>query len=260
MGKKIDMIGVQCNNWEVVSEGEKPVKAKNKSSIWWNCKCLKCGRIKTFNGTEIRQKRIGECHCDYQYSKPHLSKSPIEKNYLKTEESSSNKIINEVGNKYGKLTVDSFAYSKSGFAYWNCKCECGKAVVVRGNHLRTGMTKSCGCMVSFKEQEIEAVLQQYSICFQREYSFNDLLDKAKLRFDFAIFDKGRLIGLVEYQGRQHYEPKSLFNHHGSLQKHDMMKVEYCKKNNIPLLLLNKDSSLEQDIVNWFASLTNKKAK
>lgn len=28
---------------------------------------------------------------------------------------------------------------------WNCKCACGKEVAIQSIHLRSGMTKSCGC-------------------------------------------------------------------------------------------------------------------
>lgn len=248
MGKKIDMIGVRCNNWEVISEGSKPVKLKNKSSVWWNCKCLKCGRIKSFNGAEIRLGRIGECHCDYQYAKSYYKKDSSL--YYQTENSLSNKIKNEIGNQYGKLTVKSFAYTKDSKAYWNCQCDCGNITVVCGNHLRTGRIKSCGCIVSYKEQEIEQILKQYNISFKREYSFNDLVDNGRLRFDFAIFQNNKLYGLIEYQGRQHSESPNQFNHYGLLQKHDKMKLEYCQKHNIPLLFLDKNSNLEQDILNW----------
>lgn len=245
MGKRINMIGVQCNNWEVISEGPKPTELKNKSSVWWNCKCLKCGRIKSFNGSEIRLNRIGECHCDYQYAR-----QKSDKKFLKVDNSNSNKIIDETNNTYGKLTVKSFAYTKDNKAYWNCQCDCGNETIVCGNHLRTGRIKSCGCVVSFKEQEIEQLLKQHNISFQREYSFNDLVDKGRLRFDFAIFQNNKLYGLIEYQGRQHSEPAHSFNQNGLLQQHDKMKAEYCQKHNIPLLLLDKNSNLEQDILNW----------
>lgn len=245
MGKRINMIGVQCNNWEVISEGPKPIELKNKSSVWWNCKCLKCGRIKSFNGSEIRLNRIGECHCDYQYARQKSNKR-----FVKVDGSNSNKIIDETNNTYGKLTVKSFAYTKDSKAYWNCQCDCGNITVVCGNHLRTGRIKSCGCVVSYKEQEIEQILKQYNIPFKREYSFNDLVDKGQLRFDFAIFQNNKLYGLIEYQGRQHSEPAHSFNQNGLLQQHDKMKAEYCQKHNIPLLLLDKNSNLEQDILNW----------
>ena len=58
----------------------------------------------------------------------------------------------EIGNKYGKLTVVSRAddyISPMGnrFAMWNCKCDCGnpKIIQVMGASLRNGNTKSCGC-------------------------------------------------------------------------------------------------------------------
>lgn len=53
----------------------------------------------------------------------------------------------ETGNKYGRLKVINFnGINKSNNALWNCVCDCGKAVVVIGNCLRSGNTKSCGCI------------------------------------------------------------------------------------------------------------------
>jgi len=31
-------------------------------------------------------------------------------------------------------------------SYWLCKCDCGKEKIIRGNDLKTGRTKSCGCL------------------------------------------------------------------------------------------------------------------
>lgn len=56
------------------------------------------------------------------------------------------KLKDEVGNKYGKLTVISRAGTKNGYATWNCQCECGKIIEVKGLNLRRGGTKSCGCL------------------------------------------------------------------------------------------------------------------
>ena len=56
------------------------------------------------------------------------------------------KVLNEVGNKHGRLTVISRASNKhGGHAQWLCKCECGTETVVEGVLLRNGNTKSCGC-------------------------------------------------------------------------------------------------------------------
>src|SRR5581483_4278941 len=56
------------------------------------------------------------------------------------------KALNLVGNKYGKLLVlKRLENSKDGKTKWLCKCECGNEVVVTGNNLRSGGSKSCGC-------------------------------------------------------------------------------------------------------------------
>ena len=55
------------------------------------------------------------------------------------------KLINEVGNKYERLTVIARAENKGTRANWLCLCDCGNEIEVDGKKLRTGHTKSCGC-------------------------------------------------------------------------------------------------------------------
>ena len=48
---------------------------------------------------------------------------------------------------FHRLTVLSFSHvGKSGNAFWNCRCSCGKEIVVRAPTLKNGHTKSCGCI------------------------------------------------------------------------------------------------------------------
>ena len=50
-------------------------------------------------------------------------------------------IKNEVGNKYGLLTVINRAENnKNGRAKWLCQCECGNEIEVLGVSLRNGAT------------------------------------------------------------------------------------------------------------------------
>ena len=44
-------------------------------------------------------------------------------------------------------------------------------------------------MRSKGEKAIANFLNAYHILFKQEYTFDDLIDKGKLRFDFAIFNK-----------------------------------------------------------------------
>ena len=55
--------------------------------------------------------------------------------------------INEIGKKYGKLTVveKTEKRSKSGSVFWVCLCDCGNKKEINGVSLRSGQTKSCGC-------------------------------------------------------------------------------------------------------------------
>ena len=57
-------------------------------------------------------------------------------------------MIDETGKKYGRLTVIRYDHTdKKQGAYWLCACDCGCTTVVKGNRLRSGATKSCGCLV-----------------------------------------------------------------------------------------------------------------
>lgn len=248
--KKIDMLNYTFQTWKVIAPSEKRVSG----NAYWLCKCQICGREKEFCGSEIRLGRTGPCL--HKTTLP--VKKPVKKtgDYFQAESSASNKIKNEIGHKYGRLTVQSFAYTKNSKAYWNCSCECGKTTIVCGNHLRTGKTSSCGCLTSRKEEEIVSILDNYKVIYKREFIFQDLKkDKGYLRFDFAIFNNvDKLIGLIEYQGSQHYEENHAFTNNGLLQIHDQMKKTYCEQYQIPLLELNKNSVLEEDIFNWLQIL------
>ena len=93
------------------------------------------------------------------------------------------------------------------------------------------------------EIKIEEILQESGLNFKEEYIFSDLVSSSgrPLRFDFAILDdNNELDFLIEFQGIQHYEPKSKFGGIAGLRKqqyNDMKKREYCAKHNIPLVII-----------------------
>jgi hypothetical protein len=60
------------------------------------------------------------------------------------------KWIDLTGRKFGRLTVlalhpERYRYGKQTVPRWLCRCDCGAETVVRGYHLRSGNTASCGC-------------------------------------------------------------------------------------------------------------------
>lgn len=60
------------------------------------------------------------------------------------------KLIEMTGKRFNRWTVESMYGSKKngrGFAtYWNCVCDCGKHGIIEGSRLRSGKSKSCGCL------------------------------------------------------------------------------------------------------------------
>lgn len=49
------------------------------------------------------------------------------------------------GETFGDLFVERFSHMSSGHSYWVCRCECGEEKTIRGSHLLSGHTTSCGC-------------------------------------------------------------------------------------------------------------------
>lgn len=50
------------------------------------------------------------------------------------------------GHRFGRLVVLARAgRDRHGSMRWRCKCDCGREITVRGQNLRSGNTRSCGC-------------------------------------------------------------------------------------------------------------------
>lgn len=57
------------------------------------------------------------------------------------------RLVDMVGQRFGHLQVTGRQGSNTrGEALWECKCVCGRVVCLPGSYLRTGHSKSCGCM------------------------------------------------------------------------------------------------------------------
>lgn len=61
------------------------------------------------------------------------------------------------GRKFGMLLAVRRAagtHEHNGEAFWLCRCECGKEVVVRSDHLIDGHSRSCGCRRARRKQAL----------------------------------------------------------------------------------------------------------
>lgn len=208
--------------------GKLVVKKKvlsNGHGARWLCEC-DCGNYCEVDANHLKRNEIQSCGC---YRKEQISEYNL-----------TTKLIDLTGQRFGKLTVLYRGPNKGEQPTWICKCDCGTIThPIMGGNLRGGMTKSCGCLVSQGELKIREIFQANNIKFKTQVSFLDCFYKDLLRFDFGVYDEeDNLQYLIEYQGVQHYQEMNWTKDTLETRKmRDNIKVEYCKKNNIPLLII-----------------------
>ena len=115
-----------------------------------------------------------------------------------------------------------------------------KNIIIFGDYLRNGDTKSCGCIVSWHESQIAKMLENLNFTFSQQYYCNDLIMKDTgyyLYYDFAIFNQNKLLYLIEYDGKQHFDKDAAHWGHNEAdfnrnREKDLLKNKYCFDNNI----------------------------
>lgn len=223
MPKKINLLNQHFGNLTVIHETN---KRDSSGNIIWECQC-NCGNIIEVPSHSLRSGHTKSCGCLQK-----LAASKLGKSHLKD-------LTNQ---KFGLLLVTKLAYNKktpngSSKYYWNCLCDCGTQIIVEGNALKTGNTKSCGCIKSFGEEKISSLLLQHNIPFEKEKIFSTCINSQTqypYRFDFFVNNQY----IIEYDGKQHYQNYSWgSNTYSKLeaQRKDNEKNLFCFKNNIPII-------------------------
>ncbi len=98
------------------------------------------------------------------------------------------------------------------------------------------------CNESKGERRVAKYLDELKLLYKRQYKNKKCKDKKLLPFDFIVrVDDGKGF-LIEYNGKQHYEPYNFGSKTNcpikmleNIQKRDKIKKDFCKDNNIPLL-------------------------
>lgn len=191
-------------------------RRNDSNKLMYRCKC-DCGNEIEVIGQHLKNGNTKSCGC-----------------YRK--QANTNRFTKDETNKiYGRLTVLEYDFSRDNEAWWKCRCECGNIVSVRGADLRSGNTKSCGCVKSEGEARIIKILIENNVKFKSQFSFSDLVYKKPLKYDFAILGEDeKVVRLIEFDGPQHTEKEnSWYTAEGELR--DRMKNAYAFTNNIPLV-------------------------
>jgi hypothetical protein len=95
-----------------------------------NCQCANCGNL--------------------IYKKPHLLTVHNFCNrdcYSAFRVGINNTTFKDIsGQKFGRLTAIKFTESRNNKAYWECRCDCGNIKEYAAIYVRSGNSKSCGCL------------------------------------------------------------------------------------------------------------------
>lgn len=118
----------------------------------------------------------------------------------------------------------------------------------------SGETGCPQCSESKGERQVRLWLEEHNISYEKQYKFEDCCDIKPLPFDFYLpaYNKA-----IEYDGKQHFEPVEYFGGQEGFEirvKHDIIKNEYCKNNNIPLLRIPYYKNTEEELNNFFIYL------
>lgn len=120
----IDLTGERFDRLLVIERAENCPKGGAR----WRCKC-DCGKITIVPSRTLIHGGTKSCGCgQFRGMKRHRD--------------------DLTGQKFGRLTALSFVRSdpEKGRTFWRCLCDCGKETRVNAHSLKTGMTKSCGCL------------------------------------------------------------------------------------------------------------------
>lgn len=203
----------------------------NKDGTFWICRCS-CGKTTSVASSHLLSGHTKSCGC--------LVKEKISFAVQAAKEANTCKLVPHT--KFGMLEVLQLDKQKSGIgngSYYICKCECGTIISIKTSSLISGHTESCGCLKSKGEYKISQLLNKLKIKYDIQKTFPNCNSESGnlLKFDFYLPDYNILI---EYQGKQHYQNIEYFGGQAGFEKrkfNDNQKVEYCKNNNLKLLLI-----------------------
>lgn len=179
--------------------------------------------------------------------KRHLDKEEFEKRG--TEKHSSKYIYDLVVFEHAKDTVIVICPEHGEFSQ------------IVDNHLRGNGCPKCVDFLNSKGVKIiEEFLNSKGIKFKREKKFSGLtsnsLKKTSLRFDFYIKEY-RL--LIEFDGRQHFQPVDVFGGRDSFERlvaNDRKKDDWAKKNSYKLIRISYEyeDSIEKILCEYIKTI------
>ena len=77
------------------------------------------------------------------------------------------KFENLLNKKFNKLLVIDYASFKNKRSCWVCKCDCGNIKTIMSSKLKSGQTKSCGCLNTINRKNKKDSLYKKNIKYKK---------------------------------------------------------------------------------------------
>lgn len=92
------------------------------------------------------------------------------------------------GQRFGKLVVvEPLGVTSHNYIVWRCICDCGNKIEVRSSCLKSGQTRSCGCLHRESALERQPRFSFGEASFRRLFS-HYMSNANKRRIDFSLTD------------------------------------------------------------------------
>ena len=211
--RRKDLTGQRFGKLTVLRIGDRSNKGNGS---YWICRC-DCGNETQVHAAKLRSGHTTSCGCSH-----------------------NDLIADLTGREFGRLTVIKDSGKRrpgSGGVIWLCQCTCGRKKEIRQDALLSESVISCGCRKSKGNEKTAGILTKANMEFKDEYSPPDM--PGSNRFDFAVFEKEKLVYFIEYDGVLHEKcsnsgwdtPERLERTRTS----DAKKNKYCLEKQIPLI-------------------------
>lgn len=211
VGKLEDLTGKSFNYLTVVSYAHPKISPCGHRKHLWNCRCICGNNVKVTSG-HLKSGHTKSCGC-----------------YHKKQARKFNRKVIQAGARFDRLKVEKFLFIKDSYDVYKCLCDCGNTTQVSSSSLRSGNTRSCGClqresssitgsrvgldnmqgasrgwyysgvhMRSSYEIMVAEILDRYNIEWQYEPKIFKLGDGCRYQPDFYLVEYDRWIEVKGY--------------------------------------------------------------
>lgn len=174
-----DISGMRFGKLTAIS----PTKERSaRGSTLWKCRC-DCGKEILAEAGQLISGNRKSCGC---LSHPGLT--------------------DLTGKRFGRLTVTEYAGKRAGMHRWRCICDCGRETVVGQSLLKSGKTKSCGCLQAAIYRDNLKLVDGTSVTALLAAKGGRLIKSNKSGYNGVYLDKkrGLWVAQITFKGKTRY--------------------------------------------------------